>query len=79
MYVSGTNKGVDVVIGAGSNIETTGMNQFFNGREIVQVHTVANDPQLQVGANYPYKIATVPTSSFGGVYILLYMVNIMWK
>lgn len=79
MYVSGTNKGVDVVIGAGSNIETTGMNQFFNGREIVQVHTVANDPQLQVGANYPYKIATVPTSSFGGVDILLYMVNIMWK
>ena len=66
MYVSDTNIGVDVVIGAGSNIETTGMDQFFNGRQLIQVHTVANDPQLQIGADYPYKIATVPSSSFEG-------------
>ena len=67
MYVSGTNIGVDIVVGAGSNIETTGMDQFFNGRQLIQVHTVANDPQLQVGANYPYKIATIPISSFEGI------------
>lgn len=66
LYVSGSSKGVDVVVGAGSNIETTAIDQFFNGRKLVQVHTVANDPQLQVGANYPYKIATVPSSSFEG-------------
>jgi hypothetical protein len=65
-YVSGTNIGVDVVVGAGSNLETTGMDQFFNGRQIVHVHTVANDPQLQIGANYPYKIASVPINSYEG-------------
>lgn len=65
-YVSGTNIGVDVVVGAGSNVETTGINQFFNGRQILQVHTVANDPQLQTGANYPYKIASVPMSTYEG-------------
>lgn len=65
-YVSGTNIGVDIVVGAGSNVETTGMDQFFNGRQILQVHTVANDPQLQTGANYPYKIASVPVSTYEG-------------
>ena len=66
---------MDVVIGAGSNIQTTGMNQFFNGRQLVQVHTVANDPQLEVGANYPYKIATVPSSSFEGADIIFLTVK----
>ena len=65
-YLSASNLGVDVVVGAGSNIQTTGMNQFFNGRQIVQVHTVANDAQLQVGANYPFKIASVPVTAFEG-------------
>lgn len=65
-YISGTNLGVDMVVGAGSNVETTGMDQFFNGRQILQVHTMANDPQLQTGANYPYKIASVPVSSYEG-------------
>ena len=75
IYVSGSHIGVDVVIGAGSNIQTTGMNQFFNGRQLVQVHTVANDPQLEVGANYPYKIATVPSSSFEGADIIFLTVK----
>ena len=65
-YLSASNIGVDVVVGAGSNVETTGMNQFFNGRQIVQIHTVANDPQLQNGANYPFKIGSVPVSAFEG-------------
>jgi hypothetical protein len=51
------------------------MNQFFNGRQLVQVHTVANDPQLEVGANYPYKIATVPSSSFEGADIIFLTVK----
>ena len=65
-YMSASNLGVDVVVGAGGNIATTGMNQFFNGRQIVQIHTVANDPQLQNGANYPFKIASVPVTAFEG-------------
>ena len=70
-YMSASNLGVDVVVGAGSNLETMAMNQNFNGRHILQIHTVANDPQLQTGANYPYKIASVPSSSYEGKMLIL--------
>ena len=70
-YLSPSNLGVNVVVGAGSNLETMAMNQNFNGRHILQIHTVANDPQLQTGANYPYKIASVPSSSYEGKILIL--------
>jgi hypothetical protein len=66
LFISQSNIGADVVVGAGDDIQTIAMNQIFNGRKLIQVHTLAQASQLAVGASYPYKIATVPVESFQG-------------
>jgi hypothetical protein len=65
-YVSGTNIGVDIVIGTGDAIETECLNQYFNQKRIIQIHTSNTDAQLATGALYQYKLQTTPVDSFQG-------------
>ena len=44
------------------------MNQYFNGKKIVQVHTIASDPQLSEGSSFPYKISTTRAETLQGLF-----------
>lgn len=59
--------GVDVVLGAGDDIETVQTNQVLNYFKIVQLHTVAVTTDLGIGVNYPYKVQTTPIISYQGL------------
>jgi len=70
-YVSQSNVGVDIVVGARDDVETVAMNQILTGKNLIQVHTVAQDTQLGVGASFPNKIGTLPVDSFQGMFYIL--------
>jgi Receptor family ligand binding region/7 transmembrane sweet-taste receptor of 3 GCPR len=59
--------GVDVILGAGNDIETVQTNQVLNYFKIVQLHTVAMTTDLGIGQNYPFKVQTTPIISYQGL------------
>ena len=65
-FVRGDPIGVDIILGAGNDVETEQINQVLNYFKIVQVHTVATSTNLAIGSNYPYKVQISPIISFDG-------------
>jgi hypothetical protein len=65
-YLSESNVGVDIVVGAGSNLESEAADPYLGDSKITLIHTVAMDTQLTYGATYPYKLQTTPVDSFQG-------------
>jgi hypothetical protein len=41
-------------------------NQYFNQIKMTQIGTLATDTALAIGANYLYKLSTIPVDSFQG-------------
>lgn len=66
-FIRNNPVGVDVILGAGDNVETEQTNQVLNYFKIVQLHTVATSTDLGVGQNYPYKVQTTPIISYQGM------------
>ena len=67
--------GVDVILGAGNDIETVQTNQILNYFKIVQLHTVAMTTDLGIGQNYPYKVQTTPIISYQGLVLQQMLCN----
>jgi ABC-type branched-subunit amino acid transport system substrate-binding protein len=63
-FIRNNPVGVDVILGAGNDVETEQTNQVLNYFKIVQLHTVATSTDLGVGQDYPYKIQTTPIISY---------------
>ena len=60
--------GVDIVVGAGDDIETQAMNQIFTQNQIIQIHTIAQSVEMSQSALYPWRLQTTPLQSYQGVY-----------
>jgi Receptor family ligand binding region/7 transmembrane sweet-taste receptor of 3 GCPR len=66
-FIRNNPVGVDIILGAGNDIETEQTNQVLNYYKIVQLHTVATSTDLGVGQNYPYKVQTTPIIAYQGM------------
>ncbi len=66
-YFSGSKKGVDAVIGSGTDDVTETSNLVFPNYGVVQLHTRAMDTKHGYGNIYPYKVQTTPIDSFQGM------------
>ena len=59
--------GVDIVVGAGDDIETEAMNQIFTRSKTIQIHTISQAVELSQGALYPWRLQTTPLESYQGL------------
>ena len=59
--------GVNIVVGAGDDIETEAMNQIFAQSKTIQIHTISRAVELSQGALYPWRLQTTPLESYQGL------------
>lgn len=58
--------GVNVVVGAGNDVETEATNQIFAQSQTIQIHTISKAVELSQGALYPWRLQTTPLQSYQG-------------
>jgi hypothetical protein len=58
--------GVDIVVGAGDDIETIAMNQIFSQSSTIQIHTISQAVELLQGESFPWRLQTSPLASYQG-------------
>lgn len=58
--------GVNIVVGAGDDVETLAMDQIFSQSNTIQIHTISQAVELSQGANYPWRLQTSPLASYQG-------------
>jgi hypothetical protein len=64
--------GVDIIVSAGADEEAFSFSQYLNSLRKIHLETVSMTAQMNQGASFPYKLQTLPDSSFQGNIVLMF-------